>query len=149
MRDTFIQAGQAAWDHILSAESLSDLSPPDRWRPGADTDVLVAEREGEVVGFVCLCASADEDAGPTVGEVDACYVHPSVWGKGVGQALLSAAVAHLRASGFEEATLWTEHRNHRPLRFYRAAGWSLDGVERQRTLRSADLLEVRHRFLLW
>jgi GNAT superfamily N-acetyltransferase len=111
-------------------------------------DVLVTDCAGVVVGFVCLRASADEDAEPTVGEIDAFYVHPSVWGTGVGQALLSAAVAHLAASGFKVATLWTEHRNHRPLRFYRAAGWRLDGTERRRTFRGTDLLELRHRLFL-
>lgn len=148
MRDIFTQAGRAAWGHILPDAMLADLSPPDRWHPRAGADVLVAAGAGEVVGFVCLRASADEDAEPTVGEIDACYVLPSVWGTGVGQTLLSAAAAHLALSGFEEATLWTEHRNDRPLRFYRAAGWRLDGAERRRTFRGAELLELRHRLIL-
>jgi GNAT superfamily N-acetyltransferase len=145
MRDTFAQAGQAGWAHILPAATLAALSAPDRWCPRHGGDVLVAEHEGNVVGFVCLRASADDDAGPTIGEIDACYVHPSVWGTGVGQALLAAAAAQLAASGFKEATLWTEHRNHRPLRFYGAAGWKLDGAERRRTFVGTDLLELRHR----
>lgn len=149
MQDIFIQAGQAAWGHILSAAMLADLSAPDRWRPRAGADVLVAEcAGGDVVGFVCLRASVDQDAEPTVGEIDACYVRPSVWGTGVGQALLAAAAESLRASGFKEATLWTEHRNYRPLRFYGAAGWRLDGTERRRTFRGTELLELRHRLIL-
>lgn len=144
----FIEAGQAAWVQILPANTLVDLSAPDRWHPAAGAEVLVAECAGDVVGFVCLRPSADEDAGPGVGEVDACYSHPSVWGRGVGRTLLSAAVARLAASGFREATLWTEHRNHRPLRFYRAAGWKLDGAERRRTFRGTELVELRHRLSL-
>jgi GNAT superfamily N-acetyltransferase len=149
MRDTFTHAGRAAWNHILPEATLGDLCAPERWRPRAGADVLVAEHADKVVGFVCLRASADGDAGPTVGEVDACYAHPSVWGRGVGQVLLAAAVAHLAGAGFEEATLWTEQRNHRPLRFYRAAGWRPDGTERRRTYAGTDLLELRlRRFLL-
>jgi GNAT superfamily N-acetyltransferase len=148
IRETFTQAGRAAWGNILPAATLADLSAPDRWRPRDGADVLVADCAGAVLGFICLRASADEDAGPTVGEIDACYVRPAAWGTGVGQALLSAAVARLAASGFKEATLWTEHRNDRPLRFYRAAGWRLDGTERRRTFRGTDLLELRHRLLL-
>jgi GNAT superfamily N-acetyltransferase len=101
-----------------------------------------------MVGFVCVRASADEDAEPTVGEIDACYVLPSVWGTGAGQALLSAAAEYLAASGFKEATLWTEHRNERPLRFYRHAGRMLDGTERRRTHGGTELLELRHRLIL-
>lgn len=144
-RRVFVEAGRTAWSQILPASALADLSAPDRWRPGAGADVLVAECAGDIVGFVCVRPSADEDAGSGVGEVDACYTHPSVWGMGAGRALLSAAVARLAASGFREATLWTEHRNYRPLRFYRAAGWTLDGAERRRTFRGTELMELRHR----
>jgi GNAT superfamily N-acetyltransferase len=148
MREIFSQAGQAAWAEILPAEVVADLNAPDRWHPHNGGNVLVAESASLVVGFVSLRGSGDEDAAPTTGELDACYVHPSIWGRGVGQALLAAAVTQLAASGFKEATLWTEHRNHRPLRFYRAAGWRLDGAERRRVFRGADLLELRHRLVL-
>lgn len=146
MRRTFADAGRMAWGEILPASALTDLSAAERWRPGPGADVLVAECAGEVAGFVCVRRSADEDAGPHVGEVDAFYTRPSVWG--VGRALLAAAMARLAAAGFTEATLWTEHRNHRPLRVYRAAGWTLDGAERRRTHSGAELLELRHRIRL-
>jgi GNAT superfamily N-acetyltransferase len=148
MRRVFIEAGRAAWNQILSANALAELSLPDRWRAGGGVEVLVAESAGDIVGFICLRPSADDDAGPQIAEVDAFYTHPSVWGRGVGRAVLSAAVARLAASGFREATLWTEYRNHRPLRFYRAAGWKLDGAERRRTFRGAELVELRHRLSL-
>ncbi|HEV3484178.1 MAG TPA: GNAT family N-acetyltransferase [Vicinamibacterales bacterium] len=145
MRRVFVAAGQTAWNHILPAGTLADLSAPDRWHPGHGGDVLVAERAGDIVGFVCLRPSQDEDAGAATAEVDAFYTHPSVWGMGVGRALLTEAVARLAASGFREATLWTERRNERPLRFYHAAGWKLDGTERRRTFRGIELVELRHR----
>lgn len=145
MRRVFVEAGRAAWGHILPASTLAELRAPERWRPGHGADIVLVEREGEVVGFVCIRPSADDDAGPEIAEVDACYTHPAVWGMGVGQALLSATVARLAASGFREATLWTECRNERPLRFYRSAGWQLDGAERRRTYGATELLELRHR----
>jgi GNAT superfamily N-acetyltransferase len=148
MRRTFADAGQAAWGDILPANALADLSAPERWRPGLGTDVLVADYAGELAGFVCVRPSGDADAGPHVGEIDGFYTRPALWGQGVGCSLLSAAVARLRAAGFTEATLWTEHRNHRPLRVYRTAGWTLDGAERRRTFRGVELLELRHRMSL-
>jgi GNAT superfamily N-acetyltransferase len=80
-----------------------------------------------------------------VGEIDACYVRPTLWGLGIGQALLAAGIEHVRASGFKEATLWTERRNHRPVRFYAAAGWRPDGAERHRTYGGTQLVELRYR----
>ena len=148
MRRIFAEAGRAAWGEILPADVLADLSAPERWRPGSGADVLVAERAGEIAGFVCLRRSGDDDAGPHVGEIDGFYTQPAVWGAGVGRALLSAAMAQLAAAGFTEATLWTEQRNHRPLRLYRAAGWRLDGAERRRSYRGVDLVELRHRISL-
>jgi hypothetical protein len=78
MRDIFAQAGQAAWGHILAPAVLAELSAPDRWDPRSGADVLVAEHAGKVVGFVCLRASADDDAEPTIGEIDGFYVLLSV-----------------------------------------------------------------------
>jgi GNAT superfamily N-acetyltransferase len=148
MCHVFTEAARAAWGHILPAATLEALSTSERWRPGRGLEVLVAQGANRVVGFVCLQASADNDAQAAVGEIDACYVHPSAWGTGIGQALLSAATRQLAAMGFTEATLWTEHRNHRPLRFYRAGGWKLDDAERRRMFRGTELLELRLRLSL-
>ena len=99
MRRTFAEAGQAGWREILPDSPLADLSAPERWRPGGAIDVLVAESDGQIAGFICLRRSGDEDAGAQVGEIDSFYTHPSVWGTGDGRALLSAAVARLAAAG--------------------------------------------------
>ena len=147
MGDIFVRAGRAAWSHILPPATLTTLAPPDRWHPRTGAEGLVAQVADNVLGFVCLRASADEDATLTIGEIDALYVLPSAWGTGIGRALLNAATTQLAAK-FTEATLWTEHRNHRPLQFYRAAGWRLDGAERRRAYRGTDLLELRHRLAL-
>jgi ribosomal protein S18 acetylase RimI-like enzyme len=149
VQDIYAQCGRRAWTHILPPLTLAALSAPDRWHPGT-ADVLVAQRPGEiqVVGFVCVRTSADKDADPTVGEIDACYVLPSAWGTGVGHNLLSAAIDHLSRAGFTEATLWTEQRNERALRFYRRAAWAPDGTKRRHTFHGAELLEIRHRLVL-
>jgi GNAT superfamily N-acetyltransferase len=148
MQVIFAQAGQAAWVRILPAAALTGLSAPERWHPRAGAHVLVAERVGDLIGFVCVRASADADAERTVGEVDGFYVRPALWGTGVGRALLAAGLEQLLALGFKEATLWTESRNERPLRIYRMAGWTLDGAQRRRNFQGTELLELRHRVTL-
>ena len=145
MRRVFIDAGMAAWIHIVPAETLEQNQPPERWNPRYATDVLVADVDGAVAGFVYVRASQDSDATDDVGEIDSFYTHPSVWGQGVGRSLMAAAIARLRELGCSEATLWTEHRNDRPRRFYERAGWTLDGAERHREYRGTPLIEVRYR----
>src|SRR5258705_10799948 len=129
---TFAQAGQAGWSHIVPAPILADLSASEGWHPANGADVLVAEVDGNPEGFAVICVSQDADATGEVGEIDAFYTHPSVWGSGVGRALMSAAVKRLGELGFQEATLWTEHRNFRPRRFSALAGWEPVGAEPRR-----------------
>ncbi|MGW8267500.1 MAG: N-acetyltransferase family protein [Longimicrobiales bacterium] len=62
---------------------------------------VVAEAEGEVVGWAALSPVSDRCAYGGVGEV-AVYVDPAMQGRGVGTRLLAALV---RAS--EDAGLWT------------------------------------------
>jgi GNAT superfamily N-acetyltransferase len=73
------------------------------------------------------------------------YTHPRVWGRGVGQMLLESAEAALREAGCAEAFVYTEERNHRPMRIYRAAGWEPDGTARERDWLGAPIREPRLR----
>jgi GNAT superfamily N-acetyltransferase len=145
IRRIFVAAGRMAWPHILPVERLS---PPRRWFGERDSETLVAEIDGRVVGFAIVRASGDEDAGREVGELDGLYTDPSVWGGGVGRLLLREAEARLSERGFREATLWTAEENHRPRRIYEAAGWHPDGACRQRSLHGADFVELRYRHRL-
>ena len=52
---------------------------------------------------------------------------PAAWGRGIGCRLHAAAMARLRALGFERASLWMLAGNQRALRFYRREGWVADG----------------------
>lgn len=70
--------------------------------------VVVAEREGEVVGF----------AEPADGWLNALYVAPPAQGTGVGSALFEHSMA-LQPNGFD---LWVFRRNSRALDFYARYG---------------------------
>jgi GNAT superfamily N-acetyltransferase len=146
IRATFRAAGRAAWPHIVDADRLDRLEPPARWRNAPC--LLVAERDDEVAGFVAARLSADEDAASWTGEIDALYTHPSVWGAGLGRALLAQALDDLRRRGCKEATLWTAEENHRPRRFYETGGWRLDGARRERTHLGSPFVELRYRLRL-
>ena len=87
---------------------------------------VVAERDGRVVGHVCVGPSRDHDVGE-VGEVVAIYVDPDRKGRGVGSELLVTAHRLLRNDGFGRAILWTLSGNESAIWFYRKHGWELDG----------------------
>ena len=151
----YLTAARRGWAHIFGEANLETVQPPvDRLRGEiASTDprqqVLVADREGRVVAYAVVRPSQDRDADSTrVGELDAFYCDPQVWGQGVGRALMAAVIDALRQSGFAEATLWTSKDNHRPRRIYEVAGWTLDGTTRDKPWRGASWRELRYRFRL-
>ena len=146
----FDESGRAAWTHFLPAEGLAGLdTPPERWeRDIAAEEIvcLVAERDGEVVGFAVVRPTRDPDGDPArTGELDTFYALPSVWGHGVGRTLMADALGALRERRFDEATLWTAEENHRSRRVYEAAGWRLDGGRRQKTFIGVEFGELRYR----
>ena len=130
--------------HLASArEAFAHIGPVEKLEPRdwtadleAASDAFVAVDEGgDVVGFV-FCGGC---------EVQFFFTHPRVWGRGFGRELLAAAEDALRAAGCTSATLYTEERNHRPLRAYHAAGWEPDGAVRERQWLGVPLREPRLR----
>jgi GNAT superfamily N-acetyltransferase len=155
MAEVFVAAAREGWAHMYPADGLAGLRVPESRmveeieNAGARRSVLVAELDERVVGFAVVRPSEDEDANAaTVGELDTLYAHPSVWGHGVGRALLSEALAALQVAGFIEATLWTAEDNHRPRAVYEAAGWRLDSTVREKTYLRFSFEELRYRITL-
>ena len=145
-----VRAWQAAYRGHMPDAYLDGLRPQDRaayWdevlrredRRGA---VLVAERDGEVVGFAALGPSPDPEG---AGELYAINVDPAHWGTGAGRALLEAAQAELDRMGFAESVLWVLPGNARARRFYERAGWAADGTERTAEVFAVTVPEVRYR----
>jgi ribosomal protein S18 acetylase RimI-like enzyme len=145
-----VRAWQAAYRGHMPDEYLDGLRPEDRaawWdgalrredRPGV---VLVAEADGEVVGFAALGPSANPEG---AGELFAINVDPDHWGTGAGRALLEAAQAELARMGFAELVLWVLPGNARARRFYERAGWAADGAEQTVDALGVTVPEVRYR----
>ena len=124
-------SARAAFRHIAP---LDRFEPVD-WGPtlAAADNAVVAEDAGEVVGFIFTRGC----------EVRVFYTHPDVWGRGFGRALLEAAEEAMRASGCDEAFLYSEERNHRPLRIYERAGWHPDGAVKEREWLGVPIRELR------
>lgn len=87
---------------------------------------LVAERDGEVVGWACV-GPTDQDDLPGHGQLFAIYALAATWSSGVGHALMAAAEASLRDAGFDRACLYVLDGNDRAAGFYERHGWREDG----------------------
>jgi GNAT superfamily N-acetyltransferase len=128
-----LASARAAFAHIAPVERLE----PRDWAAdlaAAETAlVAVAEPDGQVVGFAFVGGC----------ELQFLYSHPRVWGGGAGRALLAAAEDALRSAGCEEAFVYTEERNGRPLLVYAAAGWEPDGGVKERDWLGTPIRELR------
>ena len=132
-----VQAWQAAYVGIVPDEYLASLSVDKRetmWREAIDKrvpELLVARVGGDMAGWVSFDASRDKDAAQGCGEVWALYVDPACWAGGVGRALLQRARTRLTERGFGSISLWVLAANARAIRFYAAAGFTLDAGSAQ------------------
>ncbi|MFD6999264.1 GNAT family N-acetyltransferase [Streptomyces mirabilis] len=108
---------------------------------------LVAERDGEVVGWACHGPYRDDEArGDGIGaaELYAIYVDPERVGAGVGRALLTESIARCTAAGHERMLLWVLEGNARARRFYAQAGFGPDGGEEPFDVDGVAVPEVRY-----
>ena len=84
----------------------------------ANGQVIVAELDGELVGFAAVVA----------GELDGLFVEPDLWGGGIGRVLVDAATHEARKRGQALKVI----ANPRARRFYEHCGFSVEGEEQTR-----------------
>lgn len=145
-----VESWQAAYAGLLDPAFLAGLSVDDReasWRAvlaAGQSELMVALAGDDVAGFASFGATRDADAPPGRGELWALYVHPRSWSTGAGRELWRAAQARLAASGFTSTSLWVLEGNSRAIRFYSAAGFSIDaGSEKAFELGGLMVNELR------
>jgi ribosomal protein S18 acetylase RimI-like enzyme len=102
----------------------------------ADACVLVAEREGRVVGYVYAGLEPEswKELREAAGFVHDVAVDESARRGGVATALLSAAEAWLRQRGAPRVVLWTAERNAAAQRLFERTGFRRTMVEMTKEL---------------
>ena len=94
-------------------------------------NILVAKDSGRVIGFVGYGKCRNEDL-TDAGEVFAIYVLKEYYGKGVGKALMDAALNLLR--DYSQIAVWVLEGNKRAIKFYEKCGFRSDGKTEEITL---------------
>jgi GNAT superfamily N-acetyltransferase len=145
-----VRAWQVAYRGLIPGDYLAALRPEDRAQryefgalDPAKPRTLVAVEADTILGFASISPSRDEDT-TGQGELCALYVEPDCWGRGIGRALTAAARTDLHRLGFRQAVLWVVAGNARAEQFYRADGWSPDGLRRARQFSSVTVATVRY-----
>jgi GNAT superfamily N-acetyltransferase len=112
-------AGAAHW--------VTELEDGREWAQVAEeSDAVMRSR---IVGFASWGEARDQALGPVVDGVanlNALFVHPDRWRRGIATRLLDAAVGAMRAAGYRWARLFTP-QGAPAEQFYAARGWIADG----------------------
>lgn len=103
-------------------ERAAEILARDRVLPDAS---LIAVHEDRAVGVVCTVVDTDDAAAV---EVETLGVVPDAQARGVGRALLAAALSWAAAAGFVRATLSVAATNDRALGLYTQAGFVREDV---------------------
>lgn len=128
--DTLAALDAVAWDSRSGFPSvmtrggpfLSDATPP--------STLLVAEIDGELVGYLKLKHWTELAENAHVLGVQGVAVHPDRRGRGVGTALLRAAESAARAQGARKIWLGVFSTNPRAQALYAREGYVVEGVRR-------------------
>ena len=125
----------------------SDVPTWERWNAAHQTLRLVAELDGDVVGWAAVSPYSDRHCYRGVAE-ESVYVGAAARGKGVGRALLEELVARADAAGYWTLLAGVFPENEASLALHRALGFRVLGVheklgERDGVWRDVVLLEYR------
>jgi len=117
-----IEINAAAFAHhpeqgAMDAADFAERCAQSWFRPEG---LLVAERDGEVVGFHWTKRRDD-----TEGEVYVIGVDPRAHGGGVGKALLWAGLRHLADRGLRRVLLWVEGDQQAAVALYERSGFGV------------------------
>jgi phosphinothricin acetyltransferase len=103
--------------------------------------VLVAEQEGEIVGFASLSPYKDRPAYATSVE-DSVYVRSDQRGAGVGRALLAELLEVASARGFHTVMARIVGHHEASIALHRAVGFEPVGIEREVGRKFGQWLDV-------
>lgn len=106
----------------LSPEDLEETVQPVPARFQGE-NVILAVREGKGLAGFCWCVLFDPGTG-LEGEVAEVYVAEGNRQRGVGRALLEAAVGLFRERGVTLGYVWTRGENEAAVKLYRDAGFT-------------------------
>jgi GNAT superfamily N-acetyltransferase len=128
---------------VWRAANLARLLPPSAervariWEKLADPGSCLVIGRPDASGDVLAMALAEpgraqDGAGaviPGYGHVSMVFVHPDVWGRGVGRQLLQGLHGRASERGWSRTTLWTRASNERARRLYQSQGYRASGQE--------------------
>ena len=139
------ESWRAAYRGIVPQAFLDEMAE-DRWCSfltggGAESLLLL---DGQRLAGTAACGPVRQAAPQRRGELISLYLLPDYWGRGMGKALLEAALERLREMGCREAALWVLEENRRARAFYERQGFSPTGAALADEIGGRQLRELEY-----
>jgi GNAT superfamily N-acetyltransferase len=137
-----LPADHEAAIRVWNAANVARLLPPsiDRvariWKKLAESQACLVigyfDANKDVVAMALAEPGRADGAGaviPDYGHVSMVFVHPDLWGQGVGRQLLQGLHERVSERGWSRTTLWTRASNARARGLYEGPGYRKSGQE--------------------
>jgi GNAT superfamily N-acetyltransferase len=144
------KAWKSAFSDIITPDDMAKFTDVERhtanfrrvFENGSFAPTHIASLKGEQCGIISFGKDRDNDS-PNTAEIIAIHTFDSVWGKGVGHAMMEFALAELRRQGYDEVMLWVFEANDRARKFYERHSFTADGTVMDSSFGNAK--EVRYK----
>jgi len=143
-----VKSWQAAYRGIVPDEYLNSLSPKQREvhliksLSALTYRFAIGELDGQCVGMICFYPKNSEESLEEVWELEALYLLPQYWDRGIGRELIQYAFRYMRGLKVNICNLWVLIDNHRAKRFYEYMGLTCTGKEKTIEIGGKKLIEV-------
>ena len=129
-----IEGWKGAYGGVVDQGYLDSLTVEQRiadwtqWMDSGESEVFVAEEEGKAAGFAVIGRTKTPPPGSSPirpshsGEIYALYLHPDMWRRGIGTALIKHAARELKERKHSAICLWVLDANTRAKAFYEKMG---------------------------
>jgi ribosomal protein S18 acetylase RimI-like enzyme len=121
---------RATWSTLTSPSPPPAEGAPFFGTRTAPADVLVAEVDGKVAGYIAIRPPTELEASSHVQHVNGLAVDPALQGRGVGRTLLEAAATEAGRRGARRLTLRVLEPNVAARHLYESCGFLVEGVLR-------------------
>jgi ribosomal protein S18 acetylase RimI-like enzyme len=129
----------ATWSPAVTPSPAPGRTKPFFAEGERPEDVLVAEVDGRIVGYVELRSPTHLESNGHVQQIRGIAVDPPAQRRGIGRALLDGAITEARRRGARRLTLRVLAPNAAARAAYEASGFEVEGV-----LRGEFLLDGRY-----
>lgn len=120
---------------------LSEERSAENFRREGCRNLLVAELDGETVGFCGYGPWRGSAPDPTLGEIVGLYVLQKAQRQGIGTRLLQSALDVLQSGGCTRAALWVLDSNAHAIGYYASRGFRDTGlIQGEGPLRERQML---------